>query len=143
MSSPRLVALCLIRRGDEILVFEVPDEVKGVVGYRPLGGGVEWQESSRDAVRREIREELSLEISEPELIGTFENIFNFRGRPHHEIVFVYEAAPQDERIFEQDLIEYMDGPNPEKAIWKSLDDFGSGVPLYPEGLLPLLRGVRA
>lgn len=40
----RPVAICLIRKGDAILVLEGRDEVKGETFYRPLGGAVEFGE---------------------------------------------------------------------------------------------------
>ena len=40
----RPIVVCLFRRGEQILVMEVPDTVKGIVGYRPLGGGIEHGE---------------------------------------------------------------------------------------------------
>ena len=37
----RVIAICLFRHDDRILVFEGFDEVKGTHFYRPLGGGVD------------------------------------------------------------------------------------------------------
>jgi len=54
----RPIAICVIRRRDEILVFESRDTVKNETFYRPLGGGINFGEHSKDAVRREIFEEI-------------------------------------------------------------------------------------
>jgi len=58
--------------------------------YRPLGG-IEFGETSRDAIIREIREELSAEIEDVRWLGTLENIFTLDGEPGHEIVMVCHA----------------------------------------------------
>lgn len=46
----RPIAICLVRRGDRILVLEDQDRVKGDRFCRPLGGAVEFSERSRDTV---------------------------------------------------------------------------------------------
>ena len=58
----RPVAVALIRRGDDVLVFDVPDAVKGVVGWRLPGGTIEFGERGSDTAVREIHEELGVEI---------------------------------------------------------------------------------
>src|SRR5437773_12568037 len=55
---PRTTALAVIRDADRLLLSEVPDAVKNVVGYRPLGGTIEFGERGHETVAREIREEI-------------------------------------------------------------------------------------
>lgn len=83
--------ICLFRNGDRILAAEGFDSVKQIQFYRPLGGGVEFGEHSRDALAREIKEELNAEIEDAQLLGVIENIFTHEGRQGHEVVFVYDA----------------------------------------------------
>jgi 8-oxo-dGTP pyrophosphatase MutT (NUDIX family) len=137
---PRPVAICVIRRRDEILVSEHPDPVKGVVGYRPLGGGIDHGEYAADAVQREIREELGLDIGNVVHLGTIENIFTFMGRIGHDIVFIYEAQLPDSSLYELEFMQAQESDGSMfRAIWKPLADFAeSQAPLYPEGLLELL-----
>ena len=136
----RSIVVCLFRRGDQILVMEVPDTLKGIVGYRPLGGGIEHGEYSTDAVRREIREELGVELTGVTHLGVTENIFTYMGKLGHEIVFVYEADAAEPRIYEVDRLQaYEDDGSPFEVVWKSMKDFNDATaPLYPEGLLELL-----
>lgn len=47
----RPVAIALIRRDDEILVFDVPDNLKRVVGWRPPGGTIEFGERGHEQER--------------------------------------------------------------------------------------------
>jgi len=47
------VAICIFRRGREILVVEGWDAIKGRNFYRPLGGEIQYGETSAGAVVRE------------------------------------------------------------------------------------------
>jgi len=71
----RPIAVCLFRHENRILVSEGFDTVKQDYYYRPLGGGIEYGEPSREAVAREIREELGAEIENIRLLDVLENIF--------------------------------------------------------------------
>ena len=47
--------LALVWRGPELLMIRVDANSGTVRGYRPIGGGVEFMETSEHAIRREIR----------------------------------------------------------------------------------------
>jgi ADP-ribose pyrophosphatase YjhB (NUDIX family) len=135
-------AVCVCRRGGEILVGEAYDAVKGETFYGPPGGGVEFGERAADAVRRELREELGVELDDVVLLGVMENLFTYEGRPGHEITFVFEARLRDPALYACDEIVGIEGKHPCVVRWLPLDHFGpggpGGPPLYPEGLLELL-----
>jgi ADP-ribose pyrophosphatase YjhB (NUDIX family) len=136
----RPVAIAIIRRGDEILVVEVPDAVKDVVGWRPPGGTIEFGERGADTVVREIREEFGVEIADAEYVGTLENIFSYLGATGHEIVRVYAARFVDPKDYDRTLFECIESDGGGfTCVWKKIADFGVGAPLYPEGLLDLIR----
>ncbi|KDN19787.1 NUDIX hydrolase [Amycolatopsis rifamycinica] len=136
-SSIRPIALGLIRRRAQILVFEGRDDVKGETYYRPLGGGVEFGERSDDALKREFREELAADIEVGNLIGVLENVFTWRGHPGHEIAFVYEAGFVDPDRYAEEEMKILD--DPATARWVNVEDFTDGrMILYPEGLIELL-----
>ena len=138
----RPIAICLFRRGRRILVNEAYDSSKGDYFCRPLGGGVEFGEHSRDAVRREIREEVGAEVERLELVGVLENIFTYEGAPGHEVVFVYDAEFVDKSLYERDEIQ---GYETEigagfVARWRTPEEINRGnVRLVPEKLTDLLR----
>ena len=75
----RPIAICLFRHNNRILVSEGFDSIRQDYYYRPLGGSIEYGETSREAVAREIREELGAEIENIRLLGVVENIFVYRG----------------------------------------------------------------
>ena len=138
----RPVALCVIRRDDKLLVSEGYDTAKKDHFYRPLGGTIEFGESSKIAVVREMAEELNTEVTNVRWLGVVENIFTVYGQTGHEIVMLYEADFADETLYERNQIcAQEDDGSPFKAIWKSLDDFKAGRGrLVPDGLLAILEG---
>jgi 8-oxo-dGTP pyrophosphatase MutT (NUDIX family) len=137
----RALAICVFRRGDHILVFEGHDPVKGETFYRPLGGGIEFGEKSEDAVRRELKEELNVDISNLKYLGTLENIFTFNRGSYHEVVLVYDGMLNESGLYDQALLLGKEANGDDiRAMWKSLDEFVTGQSiLYPHGLLNLLR----
>jgi len=137
----RPIAICLFRNENRILVSEVFDKIKQDYYYRPLGGGIEYGESSREAVLREIREELSVEVENLKLIGVLENIFIYEGQQGHEIVCVFDAEFTDKSLYKLDEIDgYEQEANVRfKAKWYSLSEFEkSSDRLVPEELAKLL-----
>jgi ADP-ribose pyrophosphatase YjhB (NUDIX family) len=135
----RPVAVALIRRGDDVLVFDVPDAVKGVVGWRLPGGTIEFGERGSDTVIREIREELDVGIVEPAYLGTVENIFTYLGAEGHELVRVYAARFADPRDYERARFDCVEANGSRfTCVWKPIADFRAGVLLYPDGLLELI-----
>jgi 8-oxo-dGTP pyrophosphatase MutT (NUDIX family) len=136
----RAVAICVFSRGDDILAVEAFDEVKSETFYRPLGGGIAFGESSELAVRREVREEIGADIVGLRLLGTLENIFVYNGTPGHEIVQVYGGRLGDETLYAAVSIPGFESDGaPFRAVWKSLGSFSERCPLYPAGLVELLR----
>lgn len=59
------------------------------------GGRVEIMESSEDALRREMREELGISIRIERLLWVVENLFTYEGRNGHEIGFYYLVSPNE------------------------------------------------
>jgi 8-oxo-dGTP pyrophosphatase MutT (NUDIX family) len=136
----RVIAICVFRREESILVFAGYDSVKETYYYRPLGGGVEPGETTREAVAREIAEELGLQIDALKLLGVLENIFVLDGQPKHEIVFVYDGRFVDATIYDrQELHGWEANGEPLRATWRRLDSFEERHRLVPEGLESLLR----
>jgi ADP-ribose pyrophosphatase YjhB (NUDIX family) len=135
----RPIAICVIRRGDEILVFEARDEARDLTFYRPLGGGIEFGERSDDAVRREFQEEIGTELDELRMLTVIENRFEFEGKACHEIVFVYEATLADPDLYDRQTFVVTEETGTLLGVWRRVTDFDmTSTPLYPEGLLEVL-----
>jgi ADP-ribose pyrophosphatase YjhB (NUDIX family) len=137
----RVLAIAVFRAGDRILVARGVDPSSGAGFYRPLGGGVELGERAADALRREIREELGATIEDPRLLGVLENLFEYAGRPGHEIIFVFDARFSDPSLYlRAELPVTEPGTGWEAARWVGIEALSSGPePLVPDGLLRLLH----
>jgi ADP-ribose pyrophosphatase YjhB (NUDIX family) len=129
-------------QSDAILVAEGYDPHKAQVFYRPLGGTIEFGELGEQTVRRELREEVGLELRDVRYLATIENVFTYRGEKGHEIVMVYSGQLADEAawVYDQDEIPGVeDNGEPFVAYWIPVIDFElERAPLYPTGLLELL-----
>jgi 8-oxo-dGTP pyrophosphatase MutT (NUDIX family) len=145
MKKPRVrpLAICVFRNQDRILVNQGFDPIKDQYFYRPLGGGIEFGETSMDTVCRELMEELNVEVERDSLqyLGTVENIFTFNGIVGHEIILIYDGVLKKLGLYEQSVIVGREANGEEiRAMWKRIDDFGEGKAiLYPTGLLEMLR----
>ena len=133
------MAVALLRRANDVLVFDVPDSVKGVVGWRPPGGTIEFGERGSETVVREIREELGVDVVDPAYLGTLENIFTYLGAAAHELIRVYAVRFADQRQYERDRFDCIEANGARfTCIWKPIADFRAGTRLYPDGLLELI-----
>ncbi len=137
---PRPLAICIFRKQDQIFVGELYDESKDEVFYRPLGGTIEFGEPAREAVKREIQEEIEAEVTNLRYLGALENLFTHEGAFGHEIVLVYEGDFADKAFYEAETVPAQEEDGMKFiARWKPLQEFREGTaPLYPDGLLRLL-----
>ena len=56
------------------------------------GGGVQFLETSEEAIIREIKEETGLDIKVDSFVSTIENIFEKDGIKFHEVYFIYKGS---------------------------------------------------
>ena len=133
----RVKTLAWLQAGSAIFVVRMHDEIKGDDYYRPIGGSVEFGETTREALLREAQEELGTGVcitGEPLIL---ENLFTCDGEQGHEIDYIYpsqfiDTAFNQPRVYP--LIE-ASGEHYETA-WIALPKFLSGEQrLVPEALL--------
>jgi len=138
----RPLALCIFHHDGKILVNEAYDPITGKPFFRPIGGGIEFGETSAQAVIREVDEELGLSITDVRLLGTLENIFTYAGTPGHEIVQVYDAKFVDASVYE---LPYLNAQETDGAAfiakWLPCESITGDTPLVPAGLYELLKKV--
>ncbi|MEI6835515.1 MAG: NUDIX domain-containing protein [Candidatus Falkowbacteria bacterium] len=128
----RPLSLAIIRNHkNQILVSPGYDEKKGESFYRLLGGGIEFGESSLEALCREFKEELNVELTDCHLLKVAENIFSFNGLPGHELNFIYEAKFLDPKDYLRDHFSILDSQDEGRAIWLDLSDKDKQI-IYPD-----------
>lgn len=136
----RLIVLGLIRSGDRILLAQGYDPIKQQTFYRALGGGVDFGETSYEALQREFQEELQAELTNISYLGCIENLFVFNGQPGHEIIQLYQCDFADSKFYQFDKeIEFVEGDDRHMAFWLSIEQCKSGkLRVVPEQFLEYL-----
>jgi NADH pyrophosphatase NudC (nudix superfamily) len=129
----RPIVLALIKNKNKLLVFRGEDKVKDQIFFRLLGGGIEFGESSENALKREIKEELNAEIKNLNFVKVQENIFNYEGKDYHELVFVYSAEFVDAKFYDYNEIDILDSEHQNKAIWVDVEKLKNSN-FVPEGI---------
>ena len=136
-AAVRAVTVALLAERGRMLVTEVPDPATGRTAYRPPGGEIAFGERGHEAVRRTMREEFGIQLTEVRPMATLESIHRFAGRDAHELVLVYEVATADPQVWSQPRLRSRRGDV--TAIWAPVDMFRRNeAQLLPDGLLPLL-----
>lgn len=139
-SHLRALAIGIFEREGQILCAPVHNDDGTIMGWRPLGGAIEFGERAADALAREIEEEAGQAITGAKLLGVLENLFEHEGTAGHEIVFVLSARFANETLYEADQLAIQDRDGSEMtAKWVSLEKARAGrMQLFPEGLADLL-----
>ncbi|MFW9258221.1 NUDIX hydrolase [Nostoc sp. CALU 546] len=130
----RVIALGLIRDGERIFLSEGYDPVKQETFYRALGGGVEFGETSHDALKREFQEEIQADLTNIKYLGCIENLFTFNGRQGHEIIQLYQCDFADSKFYQLESLIFSESQNHKhRALWIDISRFQSGeLRLVPE-----------
>ncbi len=100
--------------------------------HRLIGGSVEFGETHREAVRREVHEELGAAVEDLELLATIENIFHIDEVLGHEIVFLYSGRLDPLPAEAGATLTESDG-SVVPVVWRSVKDDADPLPLYPTG----------
>jgi len=133
----RVKALGLHWRGGCLLASEIPDDAGRIKGVRPLGGTVAFGERAEQALLREFREELGIDVTVSGAPLIVENLFTHEGAAGHEILFIHEVRFPDGAFAGQDCIVYQEDNGVTcTARWFDPDQLDQpGTPcLYPTGL---------
>jgi len=137
----KVKAFALLRRGEEFLVCMGFDAKKNQRFARLPGGHIEFGERAADAVKRELKEEFGVSITEPILLGWIENIFEYNGQRGHEVVAVYEVKPDDPAFSDTEHPPLLDPQEAWiEARWLSTAQArAQGIPLYPSAASLLIQ----
>ena len=108
-------------------------KAKGAATSYLPGGHIEFGETGREALVREMREETGLGFKADGFLGVVENRFMQKGREHAEINLVYAMTADDaarEVRSQEDWIEF---------FWCPLDDLASAN-ILPSAFNALAKG---
>lgn len=133
----RPIVLGIVRKGNKLLVSKGYDKSKKQEFYRCLGGGIEFLERSEDALIREFKEELNINIKVGKFLGICESIFNYKGKNAHELVLLYDAYIDDKDY--QEKYKVIDDESESEAVWIEINRFkDKELTLYPEEIFKYL-----
>ena len=133
----RPIVLGIVRKGNKLLVSKGYDKSKKQEFYRCLGGGIEFLERSEDALIREFKEELNINIKVGKFLGICESIFNNKGKNAHELVLLYDAYIDDKDY--QEKYKVIDDESESEAVWVEINRFkDKELTLYPEEIFNYL-----
>lgn len=133
----RPVVLGLVRKNNKILVGKGYDKVKKEYFYRCLGGGIEFLETSKEALKREFKEELNIDIEVKDFCTVIENIFMYQGKKAHELLLFYNIDIADKDI--KEIYNISDNGNDFVACWVDINEFKRKEKiLYPEKIFDYL-----
>jgi 8-oxo-dGTP pyrophosphatase MutT (NUDIX family) len=136
----RPLVAAIIRDDNRILVWHDLDPSTGDLVAVPIAGGIEFGETSAEAVQREVEEELGCRPARFRLLGVLEDVFEWSGQKRHEVWFVYDIEVSDHSLHEREEIEIVE-PNGDSysARWRELSEFDGSRRLVPTGLLEIIR----
>jgi len=135
----RVLALGIIKKGDRTFISQGYDPVKQQTFYRAMGGGVDFGETSFEALQREFQEEIQAELTKIHYLGCIENLFTFNGKQGHEILQIYECDFVDPKFYQLENLVFAEGERQKTALWVEISRFKSGeLKLVPEQFLEYL-----
>lgn len=101
-----------------------------------LGGGIEFGETGKDALKREFMEELGVEINVKKRLGVLENLFTFENQQGHEICLLYSVELSDKNVSEKEKLPMIE---PQHA-GKFAEYIDVNTPhIYPDGWQELIK----
>jgi ADP-ribose pyrophosphatase YjhB (NUDIX family) len=139
------VKAMLVAVNEDLAAYAVslhPPTVEDPDGYhRLIGGSVDVGEKHRDAVVREVREELAATVHDLTHLDTVESIFRRDGQLGHNVVFIYAGrlAPMPPTA---DATLTEDDGTLVPVVWRSFSDDEEPLRLHPPEALPAIRRLR-
>lgn len=125
-----------------LVSYNVPTSENPAGYHRLIGGSVELGETHREAIIREVDEELGARILDLTYLGMVENIFRYDGELGHEVVALYSGQLDPPPAADGGTLTESDG-SVVPVVWRPFDDGELAVPLYPAGAIDQIHGSLA
>jgi len=136
----RILALGVIQDGKRIFISKGYDPAKQQTFYRAMGGGVEFGETSDEALRREFWEEIQAELTNIRYLGCLENLFTYNDQPGHELLQLYQCDFADPRFYQLEELTFAEGQRQKTALWVDIEQLKTGeLRLVPEKFLDYVQ----
>ncbi|MBP3970314.1 NUDIX domain-containing protein [Bacillus cereus] len=132
MKTPKLRAEVMIVNEDRSKVLVQCD--LNETFYRFPGGSIEFGETAKEAIMRELMEEYDLKIDIQELAVLNEDIFEWNNEKGHYCTLIHWGTVKERVINGIRHKEHQDI----KLVWKSIEELKT-KPTYPEGILSYLE----
>lgn len=138
MDKIRPNALAIIQKDGYLLAAKGKDKTTGKVFYRLMGGGIEFGELAAETLKREIKEELGVSITNEKFLCVIENVFEFNSKKGHEITFLFSADIIEKSFYTAKSLKIIDKED-SYAEWVSVKDIKAGATiLYPKETIKYL-----
>lgn len=109
----------VIRNGDKVLLHKNKNEDF----YAIPGGRIKIGEDSISAIKREVFEEIGVNINVDKMIGLVENFFEYDGKKHHEVMIVFSSSfNKGSEYYNQEIIKGIEKDGELNLVWKSVED---------------------
>ncbi|MGE7881594.1 NUDIX domain-containing protein [Bacillus sp. NPDC094077] len=132
MIRPRLRAEVMIVNEEHSKILVQCDENESF--YRFPGGSIEFGETAKEAITREVFEEYNLKVFVQELAVVNEHIFEWDNEKGHHCTLIHWGTVEKKIINEIRHKEHEDII----LIWKSIGEL-KAKPTYPEGIINYLE----
>ncbi len=141
----RAIALGLIEHKGHVFVSKSADPKTQETFYRFLGGGIDFGETSEAALLREFVEEVQAELTQVEYVTCLDNIFEYNGKPKHELIQLFRAQFVDARFYQLEAgFRFVEGDRIDQAIWIPVAKVLSGeLRLVPQSCWSYLSPARS
>lgn len=136
--SKRNISLGMCIKDNKLLVQKGYDKVKDLHFYRSPGGGIEEGETAAEALKREFKEEMNLDIIINKELGIIDNKFIYNGKKRHEIIYLFDISISDNNFKEKYLLVEDNHPD-SYAVWIDINEFKTKEKiLFPDQIFEYL-----
>ena len=136
----RPISLGLIECSGHIFVSQGEDPLTKRTYYRFLGGGIDFGETSQQALIREFKEEIGATLTDVEYLTCLDNIFTLENQRKHELIQLFRARFVDLKFYAiKDRFRLIEGDLVKEAFWLETERVLSGeCRLVPESCVLFL-----